>query len=286
MESIHEAPPSRSAWPIPAAESALAVVSLATAGIHFAVMGDHFQEYVAFGVFFAVVAWFQGLWALGVVMAPTRSLLLTGAIVNAIVVLVWLVSRTIGLPIGPDPGIAEPAAFLDLLSTLLEVALVVTISLLLIRGRPRRERNARRGLILVGVLALTLITLTTVAVASVGEEGHGQGDDPAAVSDDLGLTTIPLGQGRELRALVEGSGGTTRIHLTFFAADGSALDVRTVSVTGVSPSGSEVPIPVQRFEPGHYAASTDLAPGDWEFHVEAATTDGDRSEAHIAASVP
>ena len=42
MESMQEPPRPRVAWPIPAAFSALAVTSLATAGIHFAVLGEHF----------------------------------------------------------------------------------------------------------------------------------------------------------------------------------------------------------------------------------------------------
>lgn len=285
MQSIREAPRSRSAWPIPAADSALAVVSLATAGIHFAVMGEHFQEYVAFGVFFAVVGWFQSLWALVLVISPTRSLLFTGAIVNALVVGVWLVSRTIGLPIGPDPGVAEPAAFLDVLSTVLEVVIVASIVVLLLRGRPRRETEARRGLALVGGLALMLVLLTTIAVASVGEEGHGHGAADAALGAP-GVTRIDLGEGRVLQALVEGPAGATQIHLTFFDAAGTALEVRTLTVSGVTPSGSEVPIPVRRFEPGHYAATADLASGNWELHVEGATGEGDPIEAHIEASVP
>ena len=39
------------------AQVALATLSMAAAAIHFAVMGEHFAEYLAFGVFFSVVAW-------------------------------------------------------------------------------------------------------------------------------------------------------------------------------------------------------------------------------------
>jgi len=290
MDPIDGVPRSRSAWPIPLVDSALAVVSLATAGIHFAVMGDHFQEYVWFGIFFAVVAWFQALWALGVVVSPTRSLLLTGAIVNALVVVVWLISRTIGLPIGPDPGIAEPAAFLDVLSTVLEVLIVASIATLLVRGAlGRATPRAGRGLALVGGLALVLALLTTVAVASVSEEAHGheEGEGSAEPAPgDPGLTRVELGDGRMLQALVEGSDGATQIHLTFFDADGIALDVEALSVSGISSSGSEVSIPVELFEQGHYAATAHLAPGDWELHVEGATVDGDEIDAHVETTVP
>jgi hypothetical protein len=288
MESIQEVPRSRLTWPIPTVYSALAVVSLATAGIHFAVMGDHFQEYLVFGIFFAVVAWFQSLWALGVVVSPTRSLLLTGALVNALVVVVWLVSRTIGLPIGPDPGIAEPAAFLDVLSTVLEVVIVASIATLLVRGAPGRATAARSGLALVGGLALILVLLTTVAVASMSEEAHGheeEGGSAEPVPGDPGLTRVELGDGHTLQALVEGSDGTTQIHLTFFDADGAALDVEELSVSGLSPSGSEVPIPVELFEPGHFAATANLPPGDWKFHLQGQTGDGHEIDTHFEATV-
>src|SRR4029453_16572025 len=68
MQSIHAPRSSRVTGRVATVYSALAVLSLAAAGIHFAVMGEHFQEYVVFGVFFSLVAWFQALWALGVVV--------------------------------------------------------------------------------------------------------------------------------------------------------------------------------------------------------------------------
>ena len=55
--------------------SCLAIVSVATAVIHFAVAGQHFQEYWLYGVFMLVVAWCQLLWAIVTAMArPARWL--------------------------------------------------------------------------------------------------------------------------------------------------------------------------------------------------------------------
>ena len=125
MQSIHVPRSSRVTGRVATVYSALAVLSLAAAGIHFAVMGEHFQEYVVFGVFFSLVAWFQALWALGVVVAPTRWGLAVGLVANAAIACVWLISRTTGVPIGPEPGVAEPAALLDVLSTVLELLIVV-----------------------------------------------------------------------------------------------------------------------------------------------------------------
>jgi hypothetical protein len=289
MESIQEPTRSRVAWPIPAVYAALAVTSLATSGIHFAVMGEHFREYAAFGVFFSLVAWFQALWAIGVVVSPTRPMLAIGLVVNAAVVVIWLVSRTAGLPIGPEPGTAEPAAFLDVLSTVLEIGVAVVTATLLVRGRPTGSPGgSRNGLIAVGGLALILVLLTTVAVASEDDE-HAQGEERHAEHTEEaqgpGITHVDLGDGRQLQTLVEGPAGATQVHFTFFDADGGALAVEGVEVTGVSHDGQEIPIQVERFEPGHWAATVDLESGDWEFQVHGHTADGQEISTHVDATV-
>jgi hypothetical protein len=290
MESMQEPPRPRVAWPIPAVFSALAVTSLATAGIHFAVMGEHFREYVAFGVFFSLVAWFQALWALGVVVSPTRRLLAFGLVMNAVVVVIWIVSRTAGLPIGPEPGTAEPAAFLDVLSTVLEIGVVVVTATLLVRGHSAASAGGtRNGLLSVGGLALVLALITTVAVASEGDE-HAHGEEGhaehAEQAQGPGITHVDLGEGRQLQTLIEGSAGATQVHFTFFDADGGALVVKAVEVTGVSHDGEEATIPVERFEPGHWAATVDLESGDWEFQVHGHTADGEEIATHFEATVP
>jgi hypothetical protein len=80
----------------------LAIVGIATAVIHFAVAGAHFQEYWLFGVFMLVAAWLQLLWAIVAIARPSRLLLWSGALLNAGVVAVYVVTRTIGDVIGPS----------------------------------------------------------------------------------------------------------------------------------------------------------------------------------------
>ena len=107
------------------------------------------------------------------------------------VILVWLISRTTGLPVGPEAGAPEPAAFVDVLSTILEVAIVAGTAMLVLRGRPTpsmRGLPVRLGL---AVLVIALAVLTTWSVAasatSGGEHGvdHG-GHDEAASSGGPG----------------------------------------------------------------------------------------------------
>lgn len=70
-----------------------------------------------------------------------------------------------------------------------------------------------------------------------------------------------------MQAIIESFGQTSQIHLTFFADGGGALDVSAVSMSGTSPTGSVVDIPVDRFEEGHFAATVELEPGSWTFVV-------------------
>ena len=174
MEAARETGSGSAGWRVAPVHAALAVTSLAAAGIHFAVMGEHFEEYFLFGLFFSLLGWFQGLWALGIVVSPSRRMLVAGLGVNALVVVIWVVSRTSGLPFGPEPGAPEPVAFLDVLSTLLELVIVVTTTALLRRGRTSTDRKTPEvGWNVVTALVLVLMLVSTLAVASAGEHGHG-----------------------------------------------------------------------------------------------------------------
>jgi hypothetical protein len=85
----------------------LAILAIATAVIHFAVSGEHFQEYWMYGVFMLVVAWLQLCWAIAVVAMPARWMpwvLRAGAILNVGVIAVYVVTRTIGDVVGGPPG--------------------------------------------------------------------------------------------------------------------------------------------------------------------------------------
>ena len=193
------------------AQASLAALSMAAAAIHFAVMGEHFAEYVAFGAFFSVVAWLQASWAVGVIVLPSGRLLLAGLVGNALVVLVWLSSRTTGLPIGPEAGAPEPAAFVDVLSTILEVALVAGTAMLVLRGRPTPSVRGRPVWLGIAGLVVVLAVLTTWSVAAGATPGgehaidHG-GGDAAASAGRPEFARVNLGDGgRFLQVLVDAS---------------------------------------------------------------------------------
>lgn len=143
----------------------VALFSAGAAGIHFAVSQSHFEEYWLFGAFFVALAWFQALWAIVVVASPHRLLYLLGALANGATVALWAVTRTAGIPIGPNAGEPEVAEFIDILSTAFEVLVVVGCVMLLARGAASRYLGGRR--VLTGTLALGLVVvgLTSGAVA-------------------------------------------------------------------------------------------------------------------------
>jgi hypothetical protein len=113
----------------------IAGVSWAAAFVHGAVIADHFAEYWLFGLFFGVVAILQFGWGAWIYQDPRADRLWLGAIGNLAVVLVWTVSRTVGLPLGPGTWHPEAIGFADMMATLDEVGIaVMAIELLSGRG--------------------------------------------------------------------------------------------------------------------------------------------------------
>jgi len=129
-------------WPRPAAIDhvgarylPIAVVSsAAAAGVHAAVGPAHFREGLAFGMFFAVAGLAQVGWALAMAVRPSRSLLVAAVVGNSAVLLLWLVTRTIGLP-GLMAG-PESVGLWDLSCGIWELAVIVAAGQVL-HARPR-----------------------------------------------------------------------------------------------------------------------------------------------------
>ena len=118
-----------------------AALSLLAAAIHLWVVPDHLEEWWGYGAFFVVLATAQGLYALGLLRWPTRSIFLLGAAGNLAVAILWLVTRTTGVPLlGPHAGELEGVGVLDLACTLGEVGIVVVLGALAMRGLPTERR--------------------------------------------------------------------------------------------------------------------------------------------------
>jgi hypothetical protein len=83
-------------------------------------MPDHFAESLWYGSFFLVAAAGQLAFVALVLLRPTRGIVRTGVIASLLVIALWLVTRTIGVPVGPDQGETEPYGLLDAISSAAE----------------------------------------------------------------------------------------------------------------------------------------------------------------------
>ena len=151
-------------------------LSLGSAAIHFSVAPAHFEESSAVGLAFLALAWFQAAWPLAFIIAPSSWLRLAGVVVNAGAIVVWLASRTVGLPIGPDVGGVEAVGFADVLATVFEIGAVLGLIRI---GSVRNARIAPHGLAMGFIGALIVAAGTTSFVLALPPEGHG-GDHPSA----------------------------------------------------------------------------------------------------------
>jgi hypothetical protein len=130
----------------------LAAASAAAAGfVHFAVAPEHFAEWWGFGTFFVLCGEVQVGWALLVRRARGRLALSVGLVGSMLLIVLWAVSRTTGLPLGPEPGVPEPVGTADVLAIALEAVTAGSCLWALV------ERRASRfpWPIAAGALALT-----------------------------------------------------------------------------------------------------------------------------------
>jgi hypothetical protein len=119
----------------------VAAVSAAGAGaVHVTVIPEHFHETAVYGVFFIITAAVQFLLAAALYLRPSYRLLAAGAAGNACLIALWLTSRLVGIPLGPEAGSVEAFGPLDILASSFELAFV--LSSVLLARRPSRTSGA------------------------------------------------------------------------------------------------------------------------------------------------
>ncbi len=147
----------------------LAIASAVTAVVHFAVAGEHFAEYWLFGVFMLGVAWLQALWTAAVVARPSRWVLWSGAILDAGVIVIYVITRTAGDFVGPTPHAVEPLGFGDGMCTALEAIVAAGCCWLLVSRRDWRVRREQL-IAMPAVSAVSAGVLLSVALVAGGPE--------------------------------------------------------------------------------------------------------------------
>jgi hypothetical protein len=196
----------------------LAIVSVATAVIHFAVSGEHFQEYWLFGVFMLTVAWLQLLWAVAIVTRPVPWVLAGGAVVNAGIIVIYIVTRTVGDVIGPTPHDVEPFGFGDGLCTVLEALIVAGCCWLLVSKADRLVPRDQMYGVPASLGGAIVVLLSLALVAGGPEMVMTAPPAPAAPAATSGGSVTSAGSGMQM------SGGT-------------ATGVAAVSLATTTPAG-------------------------------------------------
>jgi hypothetical protein len=145
---------------------ALALLSVAVALVHFAVIEQHFSEYWLYGVFFVVVGLFELIWALLIMAAPSALLYWTSVLVNTLTIAAYVVTRTVGLLVGPAATETEKIGFGDFTSTAFEAVLVVGSLLLLFGSWGRTPVRTAASEAWIGAVGIVITALTVLALFS------------------------------------------------------------------------------------------------------------------------
>jgi hypothetical protein len=118
-----------------------ALLSCGAGAVHGFVCPEHFREGLIYGVVLLAIAVAQVVWAGLVVLRRQRWLLVAGAIGNLSVLVLWLMTRNVGIPLGPEAGVVEGVGVLDALASACELGVVGCCVWSLLPTRPGRLRR-------------------------------------------------------------------------------------------------------------------------------------------------
>lgn len=143
---------------------ALAAAPTLSAGIiHLAQVSIHLAEGWLFAVFFLGLGLIQLVAAGLLLLRPwARFWFVLGIAGSGLTIVIWVVSRSTGLPIGPNPGIAEALGTADAGSSLLEALSIASLAMWLMQD----SSWIRRGALIAAVASLALGGLWLIARAN------------------------------------------------------------------------------------------------------------------------
>lgn len=133
---------------------AAAMFSLVSALIHLWATPEHFNSsWWGYGAFFVATALAQGVFAIAVLRWPGTLVYVAGILGNLSIIAMYVVTRTSGIPIGPETGMIEDPGVLDMTSMVAQVGIVIVLAAML--GDVARKRMIN-VLFLVGAAAWIL----------------------------------------------------------------------------------------------------------------------------------
>jgi hypothetical protein len=133
--------------------------------IHVGAAVDHYQQFPLYTLVFSLLALAQVAWAALLVWRPTRLWLSLGCALQLGIVVLWILSRTTGVPIAPTAWVPEQIGAADLVETVCELVTVVAAAAVLLSERSPRARR------LAGALPPFLLTALLVG-ALLGTGAH------------------------------------------------------------------------------------------------------------------
>lgn len=138
----------------------------AAAATHLAVTPAHFRQSWMYGCFFLVAASGQLTAAALLLTRPSRPVLTAALAGSLTIVAVWVVSRVVGVPLGPDNGATEAVGVLDVLASVAELTTVLGCAVALAR-RPALSPAWRWSAWSLALRLLLAVTTIGVPVAAV-----------------------------------------------------------------------------------------------------------------------
>lgn len=160
-------------WALAGLSAGAGVVHIAMTPIH---AGSAWQEALGF----AAAGWFQLVTA-GIVLANRggRRFYELVAVANAAFIGVWIYSRTLGLPFGETPNVAESVGAIDTVCVLLQAG-VILIALRLILA-PEKRSVGRLAPAMCAVAALGLATVVITSPDAANHSHNGAKAEPTGI---------------------------------------------------------------------------------------------------------
>jgi hypothetical protein len=176
--------------PSPGTRWLLAACLAGAAVVHAAMVPSHTGESALEGWGFVLSAWAQLALAVAVLARPVRRVAVAIVVTNAVLIVVWAVSRTAGLPFGAHAGHAESVTFVDGVCVALE-GVAVVVGAALVGWRPlRRLARLRRPVGAAGAAGAVLLATAAVVSPSASDHAahsHGTtGDEHVEHAGDVG----------------------------------------------------------------------------------------------------
>ena len=141
------------------------IAALAAMGslVHIGAAVDHFAEFPPYTAVFSLLAAFQIGWGALLLRSTSNRLLLAGCAFNLAVIGLWLVSRTVGVPVAPRAWVPESVGVADLVETASEIVVVLAAWSIAMAPRQRLARFVSER-----VNPLILLMLLLSALYGVG----------------------------------------------------------------------------------------------------------------------